>query len=120
MVYLGGSRALTALELLVHLTTPATRAKPYRLIEVQVPSKSVSHYPPKALPKDWKVSPPPHSLTSFGDDWLRTCGKLALAVPSVLIPEENNILLNPLHPDFSKIKILPSQPFSFDPRLINT
>lgn len=120
VVYLGGSRALCALELLVHLTTPASRAKPYRLIEVQIPTTSISHYPNQALPHDWQANPAPKSVTDFGDDWLRTCGKLALSVPSVLIPEENNILLNPQHPDFSKIKIQPSRPFSYDPRLIQS
>lgn len=53
----------------------------------------------------------------IGDDWLQAGSQLALRIPSALIPEESNILLNPLHPDFSKIIISAPRDFSFDPRL---
>ena len=65
----------------------------------------------------------------IGDDWLKASeangangankvgGQLALRVPSVIMPAESNILLNPLHPQFSEIEVSATQNFSFDPRL---
>lgn len=117
VVYLGGSRALCALELLVHLTTPLSRAKPYRLIRTSIPSKLVSDYPASILPDGWRKHPPGQLTMEIGDDWLQAGSQLALRIPSVIIPEETNILLNPLHPEFSKIEQFETKEFSFDPRL---
>ncbi len=117
MVYLGGSRALAALEILVHLTAPLSRAKPYKIIEVIIPNCLISDYPPGILPKTWRDHPPAQITQEIGDDWLLASGSLALRVPSILIPEETNILLNPLHPDFKEITHLSPNDFSFDPRL---
>jgi RES domain-containing protein len=117
MVYLGGSRALAALEMLVHLPTPLSRAKPYNIIEVTIPQSMVSDYPTDILPDNWRFQPATQNTHEVGDDWLQAGGQLALRVPSVLIPEETNILLNPLHPDFNKISRAEATHFSFDPRL---
>lgn len=117
MTYLGGSRALAALELLVHLPSPLSRAKSFRMIEVKIPIKLIANYPLSALPDDWRESPAPSSTTVIGDDWLEVFGQLAMRVPSVLIPEETNILLNPNHPDFKKVICGDVRGFSFDKRL---
>tara|TARA_B110000879_G_C11143964_1_gene501576 strand:+ start:51 stop:521 length:471 start_codon:yes stop_codon:yes gene_type:complete len=117
MVYLGGSRALTALELLVHLTTPTSRSKPFCLMEVKIPKHLISDYPTEILAEDWRNHPPGEHTLEIGDDWLKAGGQLALRVPSIIIPEETNILLNPLHPKFSKIEVSTTQNFNFDPRL---
>jgi len=117
MTYLGGSRALAALELLVHLTSPLSRAKPYRIIEVKVPVKQIANYPLGVLPEGWRESPAPSSAAMIGDDWLDVCGQLAMRVPSVLIPEETNILLNPNHPHFKKVISGEMLEFRFDKRL---
>lgn len=47
----------------------------------------------------------PKALTAFGTEWARERGSAVLAVPSAVIPAETNYLLNPLHPDFRRIKI---------------
>lgn len=117
MVYLGGSRALTALEMLVHLPTPLSRAKTYNIIEVKIPRYLVADYPLNQVPDGWRNSPPDASTWDIGNDWLQAADQLALRVPSILIPEETNILLNPLHPDFDKITETPAVTFSFDSRL---
>lgn len=117
MTYLGGSRALAALELLVHLPSPLSRAKEYCIIEVKIPIKLISNYPLKILPKGWREAPASTITTDIGDDWLEVCGQLALRVPSVLIPEETNILLNPNHPNFSKVICGEAREFRFDKRL---
>jgi RES domain-containing protein len=117
MVYLGGSRALTALEMLVHLPTPLSRAKPYIIIEMKIPRHLIDDYPLSLLPDGWRNSPPAASTCDIGNDWLQAGGQLALRIPSILIPEETNILLNPLHPDFGQITEAPAATFSFDSRL---
>ena len=117
MVYLGGSRALTALEMLVHLTTPMSRAKPFRIIEVKIPTDLISVYPLKILPAGWRVQPPGRLTMEIGDDWLRAGSDLALRVPSVIVPEESNILINPLHPEFGQLEASATGNFSFDARL---
>ncbi|MGJ8672264.1 RES family NAD+ phosphorylase [Rubritalea sp.] len=117
VIYLGGSRALAALEMLVHLTTPLARRKIYKLIQVAIPKDCVAHYPISALPKNWRESPAPRSSQEIGDDWLSANSQLALALPSVLIPEETNIILNPLHPDIKRIVAETANDFHFDSRL---
>lgn len=106
VVYLAGSRALAALEMLVHLTTPGSRAKPYVLIEARVPRELVAE-PAR------KVGGP----VASGDRWIDSRRSLALRVPSVLIPQEPNYLLNPSHPEFRRVRIGLAEEFRFDPRL---
>ena len=57
------------------------------------------------------------SCQAAGLSWLRMSGQLAVQVPSVLIPEEFNVLLNPNHVDYSGLVWNDPQPFRFDPRL---
>jgi RES domain-containing protein len=54
----------------------------------------------------------------IGDAWARAARTAALAVPSVVVPQETNYLLNPLHGAFSRIRVGKPLAFSFDPRLI--
>ena len=53
----------------------------------------------------------------MGDQFLLQQSHLALRLPSAVIPEESNLLLNPQHPDFRKIKITDSRPYGLDNRL---
>ncbi len=117
MTYLGGSRALAALELLVHLPSALSRAKPYRIIEVKIPEQFIANYPSRLLHEGWRESPSPSVTTVIGDDWIEAGGQLAMQVPSVLIPEETNILLNPNHPDFKQVVCGEVREFRFDQRL---
>lgn len=55
---------------------------------------------------------------AMGNHWLDEAKGLALRVPSAVIPEEHNYLLNPAHPNFDQIEIGPAEPFAFDSRLI--
>jgi RES domain-containing protein len=69
-------------------------------------------------PTGWDVSPSGPASQRVGDAWCEGGHSAVLAVPSVLVPAQRNFLLNPGHPDFSKIKIHTPQPFTFDPRLL--
>ena len=65
----------------------------------------------------WRTAPPPESLAEIGARWLEAKHTLMLAVPSAIITSELNYLLNPLHPQFRRIRIGRPEPFTFDPRL---
>ena len=77
----------------------------------------IEDLPLKTLPAGWRQQPPPPSVQSIGDAWATEARSAVLRVPSVIIPHEHNYLLNPLHPDFKKVKIGKRETFSFDPRL---
>lgn len=115
MVYLSTSRALAALELLVHLTTPDSRIIPRVLIKARIPRELVSGELFQA--SGWRDTPPGIDSTDQGDDWLSHGSTVGVLAPSVIIPEEQNLLLNPLHPDFTKIEVVQTKPFHFDHRL---
>jgi RES domain-containing protein len=61
----------------------------------------------------WNPSP-----RVFGSEWARAARSLVLAVPSIVIPEEPNYLLNPKHSAFAHIRVTGPQQFQFDPRLL--
>jgi len=94
------TRALAALETLVHLN-PLVMFD-YRLIHIQFDEILVERLTLAALPADWKMEPPPPSARRLGDPWARARRSAILAVPSVIIPDETNYLLNPGHPDFKR------------------
>ena len=73
----------------------------------------------QSLPEDWQVSPAPLSTADIGDQWLDQTGSALLAVPSVIVPQEVNYLLNPAHPRHVKIIDTAEQiSFSADSRLL--
>lgn len=71
-----------------------------------------------SLPVDWRDYPAPAVLADIGDAWQKSNQSLLLSVPSAIIPEERNVLINPRHSDFALIRIAGVQRFSFDPRVL--
>jgi RES domain-containing protein len=114
MVYTAETRALAALEILVHFGSSDLLQK-YVLIEVGIDESLVTRIEPDLLPKNWRADPPPEKLRSLGDEWALSASSVVLQVPSALVPGENNFLLNPRHPDFSRLRLGKPQPFDFDP-----
>jgi RES domain-containing protein len=116
VVYTAGSRALAALELLVHLDSPRI-LKRFVLCRVEFEERLVRELEPAKIPDDWRAYPPPRSTQAIGDTWVMEAGSAVLRAPSVIVAQEWNYLLNPGHPDFRKIQIRELMPFDFDPRL---
>ena len=117
VVYTSSSLALAALETLVHL---GVRKSPlaYVSIPANIPSTvTMTKIDLSDLPIDWKQDPSPLSLASIGEKWARQNETSILIIPSSVIEEEVNYLLNPNHPDFAQITIGQAKPFHFDPRL---
>lgn len=116
VVYVSESRALATLEVLAGLRQPGVMPA-YVLIRVDVPEAIVSDLDVE-LPSDWKAAPPTHSTQRLGDVWLGTQRSATLRVPSVVVPDEFNYLLNPVHRDFKSIRIGVPEVLHFDPRLL--
>jgi RES domain-containing protein len=70
-----------------------------------------------SLPANWFAADPPPQLQRVGGEWLERGETAVLKVPSAIITEEWNYLLNPLHPDFGKVRLTTPRPFSFDHRV---
>ncbi|MEX1048535.1 MAG: RES family NAD+ phosphorylase [Akkermansiaceae bacterium] len=115
-VYLAESRALAALEILVHAPREAL-ALEWRIIEVQVPADLIENQLVSKLPAGWRDQPSSLAAQRHGSRWIRDYGKLGLLLPSVIIPEEGVLLLNSRHPDMRGLKVSKPRAFDFDPRL---
>jgi RES domain-containing protein len=115
-VYSAESLALATLELLVH-GVPYDTLKRFISISALIPEKLVTEIKANALPSNWRMDPPPSVLQSIGNRWLQKKQYAVLKVPSAVIPVEFNYVINPDHPDFSKIKIGRAEQHSFDVRL---
>jgi RES domain-containing protein len=116
VVYTSATRSLAALEALVHLNPPVTFR--YRIIGIQFDDGLLETLVPAVLPSDWRTEPLPLSTRQIGDDWARSLRTAILAVPSVIIPDETNYVLNPTHPAFKEVSVGKPTPFAFDPRLL--
>ena len=69
---------------------------------------------PADLPPRWFAADPPPKLQNVGGKWLRRGKTAVLQVPSAIVTEEWNYLLNPLHADFRKLKLGAAEQFNFD------
>ncbi|MEJ0001155.1 MAG: RES family NAD+ phosphorylase [Verrucomicrobiota bacterium] len=115
-IYTSEHRSLAALEVLVHLNG-IIPTELYRMISYEIDEAWTQALPAGELPPDWRQEPPSPSTMDWGSQWARDKRSVALAVPSAVIPEEKNIILNPDHPDVGKVKAGPATDFAFDPRL---
>lgn len=117
VVYLAGSVSLAMLEVLVH-TEDAALLGTYSIGEVTYDDTLASTLERKHLPDSWTDIPASHETQAIGDDWVAVRTTVILRVPSVVAPGEFNLLVNPSHPDFAKLKISSLVPFRFDSRLL--
>lgn len=116
MVYTAASRALAALEILVHLEAPQL-LRGFVVFEVTFEESLIQDLRPEDLPADWREDPVPQSTQALGDHWAAEASSPVLRVPSVIIPQETNFLLNPSHSAFGQIHIGSAEGFTFDSRL---
>lgn len=117
LVYTSQSAALAVLEILVHLDDSSLLTA-YSLIEAQIPAECIQTLVREDLPANWQENPAPPVVRQIGDKWIEEQNFAVLAVPSVIIPQESNYLINPAHADFARIVIGNVQPFDFDVRLM--
>jgi RES domain-containing protein len=118
IIYTSTSLALAVVETFVNLE-PNLRPDDLVSIQAELPDGlTAERLDTKSLPANWyKLRG--ESLRHFGDEWLRAQKTVALQVPSAAVRGEWNVLLNPVHGDFRKIKIQKPQPFEFDLRMFS-
>lgn len=118
MLYASESRALACLETVVHLNAGGLPLNRY-LVEVELPDTALAAAdtvdPAKLV--GWDAEPAGRASIKHGTDWARSKSSLLLIVPSVIVPEERNLLLNPLHADMGGVKIVKVRKWTYDPRL---
>lgn len=117
VVYCSQSESLAQLEVLVR-TQRARDLALYVLIEARIPEELIDTLRRENLPQDWNALPESNSTREIGTKWATKKRSAVLAVPSAVVPSELNFLLNPEHPDFSKIEIENPKPVGWDPRLL--
>ena len=117
MVYTAGSLALAALEVLVHLDGPQLLHS-YVQIPVEFGEDLCRRLDLASLPENWADNPAPEWTKSVGSEWVASRESAVLAVPSAVVPDEMVYLLNPLHSEFSALRIGQPASFRFDPRLV--
>jgi len=117
VVYMAGSLSLAAMEMLVHLGH-ADMLNLYLSIPVRFDESFCRRLASSDLPPDWAAYPVPASTRALGTQWATDGLSAVLAVPSAIVPIETVFVLNPRHPDFSKIAIGDAGEFRFDPRLL--
>lgn len=118
-VYTSSSRSLCVLEILVQVDPE--EMPDYVCVPAQIPKDVWSKrevFGAATLPAGWRSYPPPPALAHLGSRWFEDARTAILEVPSAVMPEEANYILNPNHADFKKIVVGGSEPFTFDPRLL--
>ncbi|HXF12949.1 MAG TPA: RES family NAD+ phosphorylase [Terriglobales bacterium] len=115
--YASEHQSLAMLEYFVHLE--ASDAPPdLVLASADIPDDlSRQQIEVGTLPANWRETPAPAELARLGDEFVLTGKDCILIVPSALVPNENNWLVNPLHEEFQKIKIRETEPLTYDSRL---
>ena len=120
IIYTGSSRALSALELIVHKSSIGVNTS-YKLlvIELKIGEKDIAEITIEQLPENWQSVKSYVALQSIGSDWYRKQKSLVLKVPSAIVSKEYNYLINTKHPDFfKKVKLKEVEDFLWDERLL--
>lgn len=120
LVYASTSRALSCLETIVHFNAGGLPLNRY-LVEIEIPDDvwAVAQIETAAsVPVGWDAEPCGRASISFGTDWVNGKTTALLHIPSVIVPEEYNVLINPAHTDAARCKARKVRKWTYDPRLI--
>ena len=118
VIYTSEYASLAAWEKIVHVTSFENLPKNLLLVKIDIPDRiELKLVPQKVLAAGWDSFPFIQETVDYGSIFLRNKEHLALKVPSVIIPDEYNIILNPLHPDIQDCKVVKTIPFVFDKRI---
>ena len=117
MLYFSQNLSLCLLEIIVHVDYGKLPID-YSFIEVEIPdntiktNQSLDFVEPKRSTEKAVIQ-----LQMLGSSWLKSKESLAFGVPSAVMHQENNVLINPRHEDFPKLKIIRKGKMDLDPRL---
>jgi len=117
VIYTSSSRSLACLENVVHSSGELLQ-KAFAVMVIYFPDHIyIESINQNDLPKYWNQKARPLVCQQLGSAWYRSKKSLVLQVPSAIVAQEFNYLINVHHPDFSKIKIIDLESFPFDPRI---
>jgi len=116
-VYTSASKSLAVLEVLVHMDVSRSLPR-FIAFSFDLDASLIDQLPATRLPRHWRTLRGLAMTQRIGDAWLDGGDALALAVPSAIVPEELNYLLNPVHPAFIQLKFGRPMPSILDPRLV--
>ncbi len=119
VVYASTTIALACLETLVHLSGDQGLPLQRWLVAIDIPGE---HWRQRITlsPDDlagWNATPPQKASAAWGDRWIGGQQSLLAAVPSVIVPEEHNVLINPVHPGRRDLQAIVIRRWSYDSRL---
>jgi RES domain-containing protein len=114
VIYAAAFRSLAVLEYRVNNPHPV---KGLVMVTLQVPDDNIQQLQLKSLPKNWHIYSYQSPTASIGDKFLKAKKALCLLVPSAVVSQEHNILINPLHPQITEVQMLDVQPFLIDHRM---
>ncbi len=118
MIYTAASRALACLESMVHRSRKGIMGE-FKVMVIEIPSElKIEKISFEDLPENWFTYEHLETCNAIGDQWLQKKACAVLKVPSAIIINEFNYLINPEHPDFKKIKLIRIEDFRFDPRVV--
>jgi RES domain-containing protein len=117
VVYASQHLSSAAMEKFVHLPKPISATMKFVKFPIMFNGATIERPPTSTLPPNWRAEPVAVYSQRFGEAWYRRGATAVLAIPCALIPEEENYVINPAHPDFKLLNIGAPEPFAFDPRL---
>ncbi|RZS92523.1 RES family NAD+ phosphorylase [Aquimarina brevivitae] len=117
VLYTSTTIALATLEVLAHIPI-AYFPNNMALATISVPDELITTIDIEKLPKDWHKVPGPIALHKIVTKWVEEDTSLGLRVPSTIVPQEYNVILNPLSSKYSALELLKTEVFSFDSRIL--
>lgn len=119
VIYTSEHASLAAWEKIVHAASFENLPSDLLLVKIEIPDGiQIQTVPQKILTKGWDGYPFANETVNYGTSFLRKKEHLALKVPSAIIPDEFNVILNPLHQDIHVCKVINTTQFVFDSRII--
>ncbi len=107
----------------INVTMPGGLPLNRYLVEVTIPDDLWSNAKTTtsvSMPVGWDAEPAGRTSIQFGTNWLRSGTSALLVVPSAIVPEEFNILINPQHSGSARITATKVRRWLYDPRLTKT
>ncbi len=115
VLYTGENKEIALLETIVH--TPPLLIPELDILTLEIPDDSITTIEVKNLPKNWNSYPAPVILSEIGEMWFKERKTIALKVPSSIIHSSHNYILNCIHPEYTRVRLIERKNFKFDSRL---